>query len=123
MSHMLRAMITGCLLLLSVATLTATGQDAARNRRDFTMVARDHKFIPDRLEVAQDDLVRVTITAEDQPYSFAIDAYRIVKRIPAGGTTTFEFRADRVGTFQFYCALTADDACRAMTGTLTVKAR
>jgi len=123
MGQMMRALVTGCLLLLAVVTLAATVQDAARNRRDFTVVARDHKFIPDRLEVAQDDLVRVSITAEDQPYSFAIDAYRIVKRIPAGATTTFEFRADQAGTFPFYCALTADDACRAMTGTLIVKAR
>jgi heme/copper-type cytochrome/quinol oxidase subunit 2 len=120
---MLRATLAGLLLLLAPLALAAADQDAARNRRDFTVVARDHRFIPDRLEVAQNDLVRLSITAEDLSYSFAIDAFRIVKRIPAGATTTFEFRADQAGTFQFYCALTADDACRTMTGTLVVKAR
>lgn len=122
MARMLRAFVTG-VLLLTAGAIAVTGQDAARNRRDFAVTARDHRFIPNRLEVAQDDLVRLSITADDQPYSFAIDAYRIVKRIPAGGTTTFEFRADQAGTFQFYCALTADEACRSMTGTLVVKAR
>lgn len=120
---MLRASLTGVLLLLAALAIAAAPQDAARNRRDFSIAARDHRFIPDRLEVAQDDLVRLSITAEDLPYSFAIDAYRIVKRIPAGGTVTFEFRADQAGTFQFYCTLTADEACRSMTGTIVVKAR
>ena len=42
---------------------------------------------PDRLEVTQDDLVKVTIRSEDFTYSFAIDEYRIVRRVPAGETT------------------------------------
>lgn len=118
---MVRAAVTGFLLLLAAVAIATPAQEAARNRRDFTVVARNHRFMPDRLEVGQDDLVRLSITAEDLPYSFAIDAYRIVKRIPAGSTATVEFRADQAGTFQFYCALTADDACRGMTGTLIVK--
>jgi heme/copper-type cytochrome/quinol oxidase subunit 2 len=36
---------------------------------------------------------------------------------------TFEFRADRAGTFPFYCNLTIDDGCREMRGELVVTPR
>ena len=80
----------------------------APNRREFTVVARDFGFSPDRLEVMQDDLVKLTIRSEDVAYSLTIDEYRVAKRVPAGGSTTFEFRADRAGTFPFYSNLTSD---------------
>jgi heme/copper-type cytochrome/quinol oxidase subunit 2 len=98
-------------------------QDQAPNRPEFTLVARNYRFAPDRLEVAQDDLVRLTITSEDFNYSFAIDEYRIVRRVRAGETTSFEFRADRVGTFRFYSNLTGEGGHAEMQGQLIVRAR
>ena len=65
--------------------------------------------------------MRVTIRSEDVAYSFAIDEYRIVRRVPAGGTTTFDFRADRAGTFRFYSNLTSDAAHGRMQGELVVR--
>ena len=84
-------------------------------------MARDFRWTPDRIEVSQDDLVRLTIRSEDIAYSFAIDEYRIVRRVPAGGTTSFEFRADRPGTFRFYSNLTSDRAHADMQGQLIVR--
>jgi len=99
----------------------AGAQEPSQNRREFTIVARDHVFTPDKLEVSQDDLVKITLRSEDRPTSFAIDAYRIVKRAGGGTSITFEFRADQAGTFPFYCNLTTDPGCRDMTGTLVVR--
>jgi len=112
----------------SIATViclvaNAAAQEQAPNRREFTIVAKDHVFTPNKLEVSQDDLVKITLKSEDRPSSFAIDAYRIVKRAAGGLSTTFEFRADRAGTFTFYCNLTADEGCKEMKGTLIVKAK
>ena len=100
----------------------ASAQDASQ-RREFTIVARDHHFSPDVIEVQQDDLVRVTLRAKDIPHSFTIDEYRIAKRAGAGQSVTFEFRADTAGTFRFYCNLTTDDRCREMQGQLVVHPR
>lgn len=108
---------------LAAGAVPVHGQELAPNRREVTLVARGDHFIPDRIEVAQDDLVRITFTSEGQPTSFAIDAYRILKRAGADQTIVFEFRADRAGTFPFYCSLTSDPRCREMTGTLVVKAK
>jgi heme/copper-type cytochrome/quinol oxidase subunit 2 len=95
-------------------------QDRAPDRRDIAVVARDYRFVPDRIEVRQDDLVRVTFTSEGAPTSFAVDAYRILKRAGAGKTIVFEFRADQAGTFAFYCSLTSAPRCADMKGTLVV---
>jgi len=75
------------------------------------------------VEVGQDELVRLTVTADDLTHSFTIDAYRIARRVAAGGSATFEFRADRAGSFPFYCSLTADERHRTEQGTLVVTPR
>ena len=104
-------------------TVSIAAQEPSQNRRDFTIVAKDHNFTPDKLEVTQDDLVKITLRSEDVPISFAIDAYRIIKRVAGMTSITFEFRADQAGTFPFYCNLTTDAACKDMRGTLSVRAK
>ena len=116
-------------ILLAVVLVTVCGaayvsggrQDAAQGLRAFTIVARKYAFAPVRLEVAQDDLVTVTMTSADIAHSFTIDQYRIAKRAGAGQTVVFEFRADQAGTHRFYCNLTQDDRCRRMEGQLIVR--
>ena len=102
---------------------TVEGQDQAPNRREFTITARNYQFSPTRIEVMQDDLVKITVRSEDEPHSFTIDEYRIVKRVPANASTTFEFRADRPGTFAFYCGMTSAEGHRRMRGELVVVPR
>jgi cytochrome c oxidase subunit II len=118
---------TGCVFLALLAAIagfdSAIAQDQAPNRRDIAVVARDYQFIPARIDVSQDDLVRITLTSADRPYSFAVDAYRILKRAGAGQTIVFEFRADQAGTFTFYCNLTSDPRCRDMRGALVVASK
>jgi heme/copper-type cytochrome/quinol oxidase subunit 2 len=65
-------------------------------------------------------LVKVTLRSQDIPHSFVVDAYRIARRVEAGGNVTFEFLADRAGTFPFYCSLTAEEGCRDMKGEIVV---
>jgi heme/copper-type cytochrome/quinol oxidase subunit 2 len=113
----------GALLAIRPLRRRLAGQEQAPGRPQFTLVAREYRYEPDRIEVALDDLVRLTIRSEDITYSFAIDEYRIVRRVPAGGETTFEFRADRPGTFRFYSNLTSDTAHAAMQGQLVVRPR
>ena len=108
------------LILAAMTTVVVAAQDRAPNRREVTLVARDHQFLPNRIDVSQDDLVRITFVSEERPTSFAIDAYRIIKRAAPGKTIVFEFRADQAGTFTFYCNLTSDPSCRDMKGTMVV---
>lgn len=98
-----------------------TGQQPTRH--DVTVTSRKYEFAPPRIEVMQDDVLRITLVAEDIPHSFTIDEYRIAKRAAPGRPVTFEFRADRPGTFPYYCNLTNDEGCREMRGELVVVGR
>lgn len=90
-------------------------------RRTFAVTARKFEFEPEVIDVRRNDVVRLTITSADIAHSFTVDAYRIQKRIPAGGSVTFEFRADEVGRFPFYCSMRADPGCENMRGELIVR--
>ena len=110
-------------LLMLCLSAAVAAQEPAQNRREFVIVAKDHVFTPNQIDVSQDDLVKITLRSEDLPVSFAIDAYRIVKRVPGNTSITFEFRADQAGTFPFYCNLTTDPGCKDMRGVLNVRAK
>jgi heme/copper-type cytochrome/quinol oxidase subunit 2 len=111
------------LLLLMAATSVAAAQDQGPTTRTFAVTAHSYVFSPSMIEVNQDDLVRLTLDADDIAHSLTIDAYRIAKRASPGQPTTFEFCADRPGTFAYYCNLQAEDGCRRMHGELIVKGR
>jgi cytochrome c oxidase subunit II len=98
-------------------------QDQAPTRRVVTVTARDYNFSPNRVEATQDDLIKLTVQSEDVAYGFTIDEYRLSKRVPAGGTTVLEFRADRTGTFSFYSNLSNDSRHSQMRGQLVVRPR
>ncbi|MCX6538086.1 MAG: cupredoxin domain-containing protein [Acidobacteria bacterium] len=93
-------------------------------RHELLIKVKKYQFSQTRIEVAQGDVVKITLVAEDVPHSFTVDEYRIAKRASPGKPVTFEFRADRAGTFRFYCNLTSDDAgCKDTHGELIVSAR
>ena len=95
-------------------------QEQAPVQREVAVTAKKYAFEPGRIEVNQNDLVRVTLHSGDIPHSFTIDGYRIAKRVGAGQTVSFEFRADQAGTFPIYCNLRQEEGCRTMRGELIV---
>jgi heme/copper-type cytochrome/quinol oxidase subunit 2 len=119
-------LIVGSLLL---ACVTATVGLVAQSKRDVGVTAVKYQFRitgSDRAEiqVAQDDLVRITLSSEDIPHSFTLPDYRIQKRVEPGRDVTFEFRAEKAGRFEFHCSLTTDNCReRGMVGVLIVSAK
>jgi len=101
----------------------ASTQDQGPTTRPFAVHAHRYTFDPPRIEVNQGDLVSIELQADDIAHSLTIDGYRISKRANPGQPVTFEFRADRSGTFPFYCNLQIDDGCRQMHCELIVKPR
>jgi heme/copper-type cytochrome/quinol oxidase subunit 2 len=115
--------LTRALFCVALVTAGAAEQDQGPTTRTFAVAAHRYTFNPPRIEVNQDDLVRITLNADDIAHSLTIDAYRIAKRAHPGQAVTFEFRADQAGTFPYYCNLQLDDGCRRMRGELVVKPR
>jgi len=116
-----RLLGAGVLLLAHLFAPKVLAQDQTPNRPELMLVAGNFQYVPNRLEVSQGDLIRITIRSKDNTYSFVVDEYRIIRRVPAGGSTTFEFHADRTGTFRFYSNLTSDSRHAEMQGQLVVR--
>jgi nitrous-oxide reductase len=96
---------------------------AQTTARSISITVRRYAFTPPRIEVATGDLVSIELRTEDIAHSLTIDDYRLSKRVSPGQPVTLEFRAEREGTFPFYCSLTIDDGCRRMRGELVVRPR
>ena len=109
--------------LIFALVATASTQDQGPTAKPFTVTAHRYAFEPARIEVNQDDLVKIELRTGDIAHSLTIDDYRIAKRVGPGQPVTFEFRADRAGTFPYYCNLQVEDGCRQMRGLLVVKPR
>ena len=106
--------------LAALAVLGSPDLRAQGTVREFTVRGDRFAFSPSRIEVQQNDIVKITFTAVDMPHSFTMDGgYRIAKRAGAGQSVTFEFRA--TGNERFYCNLTQDERCKDMHGELVVK--
>lgn len=121
-SRVLARRVFGPLLVLVVAGVCAgdAGQAQEQGRHELVLTARRYQFSQPRIEILVNDVLKITLVAEDIPHSFTVDEYRIAKRASPGKPVTFEFRADRPGTFPFYCNLTIEDGCREMRGALVV---
>jgi heme/copper-type cytochrome/quinol oxidase subunit 2 len=98
-------------------------QVQGQTERPFPVTAHKYAFDPPRIEVFEGDLVKIEFRALDIAHSFTIDDYRISKRAAPGEPITFEFRAERRGTFLISCNLQIDEGCRRMRGELVVKPR
>jgi hypothetical protein len=61
-------LMTAAAGLVVIPALTRLrAQEQSPNRREFTITARDYRFNPDRIQVTQDDLVKLTVKSEDVP--------------------------------------------------------
>jgi heme/copper-type cytochrome/quinol oxidase subunit 2 len=109
--------------VVALAASALSAQDQGPTAKPFAVNAHRYAFEPARIEVNQDDLVKIELRTGDIAHSLTIDDYRIAKRVEPGHPVTFEFRADRAGTFPFYCNLKIEEGCRQMRGVLVVKPR
>jgi len=115
------AVVLGLIVIVTIFPTAAQSPEPIA--RQLPVVASRYKFNPARIEVTQDDVVKIELRTEDIAHSMTIDEYRIAKRVNPGHPITFEFRADKPGTFPFYCNLQIEDGCRQMRGELVVKPR
>lgn len=102
---MRQALFVASVAAASGAPQLTRAQEGAR--REVTVKMTDAGFEPARVEVRQNELVQVTFVSESEPHAFTLDGYRVAKRATPGRPSTFEFRADRAGSFPFSCTLTS----------------
>ena len=82
------------------------------------MVASRAGFRPQIVHARKGESLRLLLTTADDEHCFALDAYRVEKRILPHKTTTLELTLDRPGSFPFYCCL--EPGNQALRGKLVV---
>jgi cytochrome c oxidase subunit II len=61
------------------------------------------EFVPERIEVAQGERVRILASSADVPHGFGIEALGIDEEIARGETVSIDFVAEEPGAFEIAC--------------------
>jgi heme/copper-type cytochrome/quinol oxidase subunit 2 len=105
----------GALALL----LTAALLGAAPAEVQEVKVSREG-FSPRVLSAHRGETLRLVVSSEDVEHCFAVDAFRVEKRVVPGRATAVELTPDRVGTYPFHCCLESGRAAEVERGRLVV---
>ena len=77
-------------------------------------------FTPDVVRARRGEAIHLRLTSRDQEHCFAVDAFRIEKRVVPGRTTAVDLTPDKAGTFPYYCCLEQGAAAETERGRLVV---
>lgn len=101
----------------NATTSTASPSAAVK---EITVTSTGMAFNPKTLSVKKGDRVKVTYTNGGGTHDLRIDGYNVGTKVISGGQSeTFEFVADKAGTFEYYCSV-GNHRQMGMKGTLTV---
>ena len=89
--------------------------------KEFNIIAKQFSFEPSMIEVNEGDLVRIKIKSIDVAHSIAIPDFRISERLYPDEEVEFEFVADKVGEFNFFCNVYCGEGHSKMGGKLVVR--
>ena len=84
------------------------------------LVASSDGFRPKVVNVRKGDAVRLSLVSADGEHCFALDAWRIEKRVRAGKPTVVDIAPEKAGSFPFYCCLETGAAAEREHGRLVV---
>ena len=77
-------------------------------------------FVPSVIQARKGEAIHLRVTSKDQEHCFALDAFRVEKRIVPGRTTAVDLTPDKAGTFPYYCCLETGAAAETERGRLVV---
>ena len=97
--------------LLSPSTEVMSDQES--NIKEFSMTSwyemKDGKaatnFSLKEIKVKKGDTVRIKVTNTKGNHDFSLDEYGIKKPTPLDQEVVIEFKADKVGSFKYYCSM------------------
>ena len=77
-------------------------------------------FVPSVIQGRKGEAIHFRLTSRDEEHCFAIDAFRIEKRIVPGRTTAVDLTPEKAGTFPYYCCLETGAAAETERGRLVI---
>ncbi|MCA9371566.1 cupredoxin domain-containing protein [Candidatus Woesebacteria bacterium] len=90
--------------------------------KTFEITGQNFSFDPAEITVNKGDTVKIVFKSVEGNHNFVLDEFDNAKTdiLGAGESETIEFVADRVGTFEYYCAV-GNHRAMGMVGTLIVE--
>ena len=90
--------------------------------KSFTINASNFKFDPKEIKVKQGDTVKITLKSSGMPHDWNVDEITGAKTriLQSGEEQTIEFKADKKGTFEYYCSV-GQHRANGMVGKLIVE--
>jgi len=77
-------------------------------------------FVPSVIQGRKGEAIHFRLISRDQEHCFAIDAFRIEKRIVPGRATAVDLTPEKAGTFPYYCCLETGAAAETERGRLVI---
>jgi heme/copper-type cytochrome/quinol oxidase subunit 2 len=105
---------------LALGALLALGPGPVARADTVELVASSAGFRPKVINVRRGETVRFQLTSADTDHCFALEAFRVEKRIRPGPPTVLDLTPERAGTFAFYCCLESGEAADREHGRLVV---
>jgi cytochrome c oxidase subunit 2 len=98
----------------------APGRALAPESGPVEVVASHAGFKPRVLNIRKGEPLRLVVRTADDEHCFALDAFRVEKRLRPGKPVSVELTPDRAGTFPFHCCLESGAAAETEKGELVV---
>ena len=89
--------------------------------KEFTMIAKQWKFIPNTITVSEGDLVKLAITSIDVAHGLYLPTFGVDEYLSPGNTVNLEFVANKKGTFSFFCNVSCGAGHSTMRGKIIVE--
>jgi heme/copper-type cytochrome/quinol oxidase subunit 2 len=105
---------------LAVAISLAAAGATARPAPAVEIRISREGFEPSVVALRKGEAVEITLSTVDGEHCFAVDDFRVEKRVVPGRVTRFDFIPDRTGRFPFYCCVETGPAAEVERGELVV---
>ena len=89
--------------------------------REVKVVAKQWEFSPNPIVVKKGEKVRLRIKSVDVTHGFALPDFGINEVLNPGQEITIEFKADKQGTFEFFCSVQCGEGHAGMRERLVVR--
>lgn len=96
-------------------------QEAGQDIRVVSLTAKDFSFSQTFIDIKQGERVRIELSVEQGTHDWVLKEFNAkTEQVSAGGTTSVEFIADKMGEFEYLSSVGSDRA-QGMFGTLIVR--
>jgi cytochrome c oxidase subunit II len=100
-NHLIRMFCAGVLLAFA---LSAHCGYAADNPQRIEITAKQFQFMPNEITIKKGEPVELVIKSADVAHGLRVNGLNIDVKVPAGGTATAQFTANKTGDFSGHCS-------------------